>query len=74
MRWGSGSGVLFVVLYCNFRSLAFLGLLGFLTVLTRQQTISFIATLLSAAKFLWPSFLVRFPGVRLQVLQVLALT
>ena len=38
----------FVVLYCNFRSLAFLGLLGFLI---RQLKIEFIATLLSAAKF-----------------------
>ena len=37
-----------VVLYCNFRSLAFLGLLGFLT---RQLEIKFIATLLSAAKW-----------------------
>ena len=37
----------FVVLYCNFRSLAFLGLLGSLV---RQLKIGFIATLLSAAK------------------------
>ena len=37
----------FVGLYCNFRSLAFLGLLGFLI---RQLQIKFIATLLSAAK------------------------
>ena len=37
----------FVVLYCNFTSLAFLGLLGFLR---RQLKIKFIATLLSAAK------------------------
>ena len=36
-----------VVLDCNFRSLAFLGLLGFLI---RQLKIKFIATLLSAAK------------------------
>ena len=36
-----------MVLYCNFRSLAFLVLLGFLT---RQLKIKFIATLLSAAK------------------------
>ena len=44
-----GSGlVFFVVLHYNFRSLAFLGLLGFLR---RQLKISFIATLLSAAKF-----------------------
>ena len=38
-----------VVLYCNFRSLAFLGLLGFLT---RQLKVKFIATLHSAAKIL----------------------
>ena len=38
---------LLVVLYCNFRSLAFLGLLVFLA---RQIKIKFIATLLSAAK------------------------
>ena len=37
----------FVVLYCNFTSLAFLGLLGFLR---RQLKIKFIATLLRAAK------------------------
>ena len=37
----------FVVLYCNFRSLTFLGLLGFLR---GQLKIKFIATLLSAAK------------------------
>ena len=37
----------FVVFYCNFRSLAFLGLLGFLI---RQAKVQFIATLLSAAK------------------------
>ena len=37
----------FVVLYYNFRSLAFLGLLGFLI---RQLKMQFIATLLSAAK------------------------
>ena len=36
-----------MVLYCNFRSLAFLGLLGFLR---RQLKTKFIATLLSAAK------------------------
>ena len=38
----------FVVLCCNFRSLAFLGLLGFLK---RQLNNKFIATLLSAHKF-----------------------
>ena len=36
-----------VVLYCNFRSFAFVGLLGFLI---RQLKIKFIATRLSAAK------------------------
>ena len=36
-----------VVLYCNFRSLASLGLLGFLI---RQLKVKFIAILLSAAK------------------------
>ena len=36
-----------MVLYCNFTSLAFLGLLGFLR---RQLNIKFIATLLRAAK------------------------
>ena len=36
-----------MVLYCNFTSLAFLGLLGFLR---RQLKIKFIATLLRAAK------------------------
>ena len=36
-----------VVLYCDFRSLAFLGLFGFLI---RQLKTKFIATLLSAAK------------------------
>ena len=36
-----------VMLYCNFRSLAFLGLLGFLI---RQLKIKLLATLLSAAK------------------------
>ena len=35
------------MLYCNFRSLGFLGLLGFLI---RQLKIKFMATLLSAAK------------------------
>ena len=35
-----------VVLYCNFRSLAFLGLFGFFI---RQLKIQFIATLISAA-------------------------
>ena len=40
--------LLFVVLYCNFTSLAFLGLLGFLI---RQLKIKFIATLLRAAKY-----------------------
>ena len=39
--------VSFVVLHCNFRSLAFLGLLGFLIC---QLKIEFLATLLSAAK------------------------
>ena len=45
-RRASGYGH-FVVLYCNFRSLPSLGLLGFLI---RQLKVSFIATLLSAAK------------------------
>ena len=36
-----------MVLYCNFTSLAFLGLLGFLR---RQLKLKFIATLLRAAK------------------------
>ena len=38
---------LFVVLYCNFTSLAFLGLL---VLLRRQLKITFLATLLRAAK------------------------
>ena len=37
----------FVVLYCNFRSLPFLGLLGFFI---RQLEVLFLAPLLSAAK------------------------
>ena len=54
MEWGIEDVLLraqgslsFVVLYCNFTSLAFLGLLGFLI---RQLKIQFIATLLRAAK------------------------
>ena len=46
-HFSSYMGVFFVVLYCNFRSLAFLGFLGFLI---RQLKIKFIATFLSAAK------------------------
>ena len=42
----------FVVLYCNFRSLAFLGLLGFLI---RQLKVCFFTTLLSAAKIGLPA-------------------
>ena len=45
---GLGFRVYFVVLYCNFTSLAFLGLLGFLR---RQLKTYFLATLLSSAKF-----------------------
>ena len=37
-----------MVLYCNFRSLAFWGLLGFLR---RQLKLKLIATLLRAAKY-----------------------
>ena len=45
--WCMQHDCFFVVLYCNFTSLAFLGLLGFLR---RQLKVKFIATLLSAAK------------------------
>ena len=46
--WGpKGLGSGFVVLYCNFRSSAFLGLLGFLI---RPLKVQVFTTLLSAAK------------------------